>query len=196
MEVRNLTPWLSHRVRPATTPVTTVVLHATAGGSLSGAIETLRGNGFSYHYIIDTSGVIHKCVPLSGIAFHAGSSYGPREEARNVSRRQLVPSMRFEQAVSVNPYSFGISFVNRNNATDPYEAPQLVACKELLESLCESFPSLRFLTTHAWVSPRRKSDPRRLPLAQLTAHVPLAIWKPAFIDPASPPILFHGSDPG
>ena len=46
--------WLANRKR--TKALTTVVLHATGGSSLSGAVSTLIARGLSYHYIIDKVG--------------------------------------------------------------------------------------------------------------------------------------------
>ncbi len=138
MKIVALAQWLASR--PRTKPCTTIVLHATAGGSLSGALSTLRIKGLSYHYIIEKDGTITKCCPSNRVAFHAGKSEGP-------------------QGDNVNGYSIGISFVNRNDGTDMIPEAQEKAAQELVTELRESFP-LHWVTTHWAISPGRKTDPR------------------------------------
>jgi flagellum-specific peptidoglycan hydrolase FlgJ len=49
------------------------VIHHTGGGSMSGAIETLKQRGLSYHYIIDKDGTVKQLIPGKGIGYHAES---------------------------------------------------------------------------------------------------------------------------
>jgi hypothetical protein len=49
------------------------VIHHTGGGSMSGAIETLKQRGLSYHYIIDKDGNVKQLIPGKGIGYHAES---------------------------------------------------------------------------------------------------------------------------
>lgn len=172
-----LSPFLSHRARRPQTIVDTVVMHATAGSSLSGAISTLRSNGFSYHYIIEKSGEITKCVPYLGVAYHAGSSYGPHEEARGISREQDPKTQKFKAGTSVNEYSLGICMVNRNNANDPYSQAQMDSAAGLIAELIGVFPHLKHLTTHYWVSPHRKFDPDIYDMKELASRVSLSLWQ-------------------
>lgn len=137
--------------------ISTVVLHATAGSSLSGALSALRQRELSYHYLIAKDGKITKAVPYTREAFHAGTSFGP-------------------EGGSVNRYSIGISFVNRNDGIDPYTQEQLGACRELLKELKLFVPYLRWLTTHRAIAPTRKSDPRGLDLHLFTPDCGLEIW--------------------
>jgi hypothetical protein len=48
-----------------------LVTHHTAGGTLQSNIDTLRKDGNSYHYLIDTDGKIYQVVDDDNIAFHA-----------------------------------------------------------------------------------------------------------------------------
>ena len=138
LKITILPKWLANRARKK--PCSTVVLHATAGSSLSGAIETLLRRGISYHYIIDKCGLVTKCAPYTRVAYHAGKSHGP-------------------DGPSVNSYSVGISFVNRNNGKDPYTEAQKTAAEELIKELVKATPSLKYLTTHRQISWPRKNDP-------------------------------------
>lgn len=125
--------------RPRKQPCTTVVLHATAGSTLGGAISTLRLKGLSYHYLIEKDGAVTKCCPSSRVAYHAGKSIGPSGK-------------------NVNDYSIGISFVNRNDGVDPITTDQELVTRILIRDLKAAFP-LKYVTTHWAISPGRKSDP-------------------------------------
>jgi len=155
-----LTTWLASRARRE--KVRCVVLHATAGSTLGGAVSTLRAKGFSYHYIIEDArngrdGLVHKCVPVSREAFHAGKSVGPLGS-------------------NVNRYSIGVCFVNLNDGKDPYSDAQFESARKLLLELKAANPGLTWLTTHYWVSPGRKFDPRGFDVKALAASVGLSLW--------------------
>lgn len=159
MDILPLTQWLKHEKRVK--PCDTVVLHATAGGTAAGAIETLRERKLSYHYLIEDQrehdGRIVKCCPSNSVAYHAGVSKGPHGRG-------------------VNAYSIGISFVNANTGDDPYSQAQFSACAELVEALKGQFP-LKWLTTHYWISPGRKTDPKGFDVEKMAKVVGLALWK-------------------
>lgn len=158
-KVSVLQPWLDHRERKRTTVVDTVVLHATAGGTLLGALETLRKLELSYHFIIDRDGGITKCVPVRKAAYHAGISIGPNGEG-------------------VNEYSVGISFVNKNDGKDPYSPAQERSVRALIRELRAKIRTIEYLTTHAAVSPGRKTDPKGYAVDALGKDVGLAVWRP------------------
>lgn len=153
MSIISLITWLASRPRKKS--ITTIVLHATAGSSLSGALSTLRLKGFSYHYIIEKNGRATKCVPYSRVAFHAGKSSGPT-------------------GPNVNEGSIGICFVNRNDGADPYPEAQIEACKSLVGELINAIP-LRWITTHFAISPGRKTDPKGFPVERVAMG--LERWK-------------------
>ncbi len=138
LKIEVLKRWLNYRKR--TKPLSTIVMHATAGSTLKGALETLRARGFSYHYLIEKDGIVHKCVPSEKVAFHAGQSIGP-------------------DGRWVNGYSIGISLVNRNDGKDPYPEVQKNAVQELILDLKRVFPKILHLTTHRQISWPRKNDP-------------------------------------
>ena len=152
--MRLLTQWLASR--PRTRPCTTVVLHATAGSSLSGALSALKARELSYHYLIEKDGTVTKCVPYQRVAFHAGDSVGPN-------------------GPGVNSYSVGISFVNLNDGNDPYTAKQWEAARNLVYDLKGVLP-LEWVTSHARISPGRKTDPRGFNLPMFAREVQLAMF--------------------
>ncbi len=120
--------------------ISTIVVHATAGSTLSGALDTLRKRGFSYHYIIDKCGSVVQCVRPELVAFHAGKSVGPDGDG-------------------VNAYSVGISLVNKNNGFDIYTTEQKNSLEKLITTLKEKLISINYLTTHRQISWPRKNDP-------------------------------------
>jgi N-acetyl-anhydromuramyl-L-alanine amidase AmpD len=155
-----LKTWLASRSRKR--PTTTIVLHATDGASASSSIAWLREIGLSYHYVIERDGEITKAVPVSRVAYHAGKSMGP-------------------DGPNVNDYSIGISFANFESRRESLTAAQVNACKNLVQELAVSDPHLNWLTTHAVISPGRKTDPRMLSRENLTAIAlasGLMVWRP------------------
>lgn len=155
MTLRNLANWLASRPRRA--EPTTIVMHATAGGTLAGALQALRQRELSYHYLIDRDGTITKCVPYTREAFHAGESFGPL-------------------GASVNRYSIGISFVNRNDGRQSYTDSQYRAARALVAELKSALPSIEWITTHYDVAPSRKTDPRGFDIRWLAKVSGLDYW--------------------
>ncbi len=168
------------RRAPPGVPPTLVVMHCTAQGesgpeSTETALGILRERGLSYHYIIAKSGGVVECLPPSMKAYHAGSSYGPKEQVQNLPTEQEDDGMYLAKT-SVNPYSIGISFVNLNDGVDPYTKEQTESAVALILQLRELFPTLETITGHADVSPRRKSDPLGYDLAALAKLTGLGVW--------------------
>lgn len=144
---------------PRTDDPTFILWHSTAGTSLSGAIRWLRKIGFSYHYLIDTSGLIVKCVPTRRRAHHAGVSSGP-------------------DGNFCNRTSIGIAFVNPNDGKTPLTKAQLQAARELLSALTRVLP-IKYQTTHRIVSPGRKTDPKNFNLMEFAQSCDVWVepWK-------------------
>ncbi|MDR3691983.1 MAG: N-acetylmuramoyl-L-alanine amidase [Fimbriimonas sp.] len=154
-----------------------MVLHATPCENVSSAVAQLKSQGLSYHYIIDRTGLSHKCVPYSAVAFHAGNSYGPHEAARGTSKQQDA-HFNFVELTSVNEYSIGISLVNDNDGADPYPREQIDACIGLIKELAATLKSLKYVTTHSLVSPGRMTDPVGIDIVRISQQTGLDIWLP------------------
>jgi N-acetylmuramoyl-L-alanine amidase len=155
--------WFAGRER--TRPITTIVMHSTAGSTLAGAVSALRSRGLGYHYLIEQNGRIWKGAPTSRNVGHAGESIGP-------------------DGPSVNGYSIGVSFVHPNDGT-PLRADQIDAAERLCKVLADAIPSLEWITTHYAITVRpngtaRKTDPRGCPLLAIASHAGLRPWKPAY----------------
>lgn len=159
MRVSNIKSWLASRARNPKVPVTTVVLHGTAGSSASGAISWLRQIGLSYHYIIASDGQITKLVPVTRVAFHAGQSVGP-------------------DGLNVNNYSIGIAF--DTDEREPLTVSQVTACTSLLQELARNMSDLEFLTCHRDISWPRKTDPAQMTRAvmdRMADRSGLSVWR-------------------
>lgn len=139
MKITNLTSWLVSRARKR--PITTIVVHATAGASAMSSVNWLRVVANSYHYLIDRDGSVIKAVPVSRVAFHAGRSVGP-------------------EGANVNEYSIGIAFANRDDGKEQITEAQMVALVGLCKEIEANVPTVKWLTTHKRISPGRKVDPR------------------------------------
>lgn len=160
--------WFAHRARPSGVQTDTVVLHATAGASLAGAISTLRARALGYHYLIDKNGQVWKGAPTLRQVGHAGESVGPNGPA-------------------VNSYSVGVSWVNLNDGKDPLTSEQISSAIALLRELKVGLPELKWLTTHYAITVQpsgryRKSDPRGVDMMVLASETGLRAWKPEWAE--------------
>ncbi len=159
-EMRLLDTWLDHRNREEYTVADTLVLHATATGTLQEAVEILRLRGISYHAIVDHDGSSVQCVPFECVAYHAGESTGPQGEG-------------------VNEYSVGLSMVNWNDGDESYPAAQVAGLVMLALEAKKAVPTLKYLTTHAYIAPKRKTDPVGFDLESFAKKVGLEVWSGA-----------------
>ena len=173
-----------------TMPIKMIVVHSTAGGSFSGAWETLKERNLGYHAIVleeshKDHGHLVKCVPDSRVCGHAGNSYGPLEEAKGITKLQNNRA-EFVANTSVNGYSLGISFVNKNDGADTYSKEQHQACVVRCIQWCLAYPSIEWITTHYDVSPKRKTDPKGYNMEKLVEDVndilkgrrdPVKLWR-------------------
>lgn len=145
-----------HRSSRKGVPIDLVVLHATAGATLEGAVAWFKNpqSKVSAHYVIGKDGQVVEMVPLDLQAWHAG-------RCRMKIDGKIVRN--------INSRSIGIELVNLNNGVDPYPPQQLNALKRVLAELKLRIPTLRFLVGHKEVAypPGRKTDPQGLDLEEL-----------------------------
>ncbi len=133
-----------HKAR--TQKPTIIVLHASAGKSDAGDLSWIVSpkSGVSYHYLVGRDGEVYELVSPDRIAYHAGVS-----EWKGVKH--------------CNAYSIGVAWANRHDRVEPLTAAQLTAMRDLLNHLCERYPSIGEIVTHAQVAPGRKRDPLDIP---------------------------------
>lgn len=179
---------------------TRIVIHYTAGSTLSGAVSTLAGDGNSYNVLIDVDGSYHQARPFNMRSGHAG-------------RSNWKASGGLTNASTLNTTSIGISMVNlgqfgyfsggrwfwgwsggagsgpsildanankhsliyrpsRPTHWEPYSRPQLPACKDLVAALVERYPSIIEIVGHHDIAIGHKADPGPL--------CPLEEWRQEF----------------
>lgn len=132
--------------RPANTPVTLIVLHASAGKSDAGDVSWMCSpqSKVSYHYLVGRDGTIYELVDPKEQAWHAGDS-------------------EWQGRKFCNAYSIGVAWANRHDGTEPLTAAQLRGMRDLLAHLLAKHPKVTAIATHAEVSPKRKTDPDKCP---------------------------------
>ena len=132
-------------------PIDTVVIHATAGSTSSGAMSvTLNDRTASWHVLVpDENETMHgsdcwRVVPDDRKAWH-------------VLRRCRFPA---DGRNDINSRAFGVEIVNAQNGVDPFSDWQLRATAEWVNYWRSRHP-IRYLCTHAYLDPGRKLDPGR-----------------------------------
>lgn len=117
--------WISPNVTSGrVTPISMIVVHATASDTLESAASwlCLDSSEVSTHYVIDEAGRIFQLVKDEDTAWHAGES----------KWRGLETTYKNGQK-SVNPASIGVELVNKNDGKDVYEQAQIDALTWLVE---------------------------------------------------------------
>ena len=138
-----------------------IVLHATAGASCAQDLAWMRlpRAQVSAHYLVCEDGKIYRLVDESRMAWHAGHS-------------------AWEGHRNLNGITIGIEFANRNNGTDAYDPPQLLAGAQLVRSIKMRYglPD-RNVLTHQLIAPDRKNDPRAFPWERFKPSTDLGNYK-------------------
>lgn len=109
-----------------------VIIHHTAGSSISGAESALKKRGLGYHYMIDKDGTIYEYDDGTRKMYHAYKN---------------------------NTGTIGVSFVG-GGRYGPLENAQHREMIKLLRDLKERHKSLTEVTGHKHVDSRGKIDPR------------------------------------
>lgn len=154
----------NQNARPAGVAVDTIVLHADAAKQATASVSWIVSPEakVSYHTLVDRDGTVYTFVPLERRAWHAGVS-------------------EFQGRKHCNDFSIGLAFANRNDGHEPYTAVQYHVGAALCAAYLRRFPHITLdrITTHAAVSPGRKTDPGpRFDLARFKTLVALEVNRP------------------
>ncbi|WP_415401160.1 N-acetylmuramoyl-L-alanine amidase [Tateyamaria sp. SN3-11] len=128
-----------------------VVIHATAGGSSSGAMSVMKAHKASWHWLIpDENEAQHgdfvwACAPERRAAWHVRNSQ---------SHPMLWSGNRF-----INHWTVGIEVVNQQVPTDSFSDWQVAATAEIVRYCWAKYPNLKHVFSHAMVDPTRRTDP-------------------------------------
>ena len=135
--------------RPEGTVVDTIVLHHTAGSSLSGTVKwfEMPESQVSAHYTIGKAGDIIQQVSTWKRAWHAGNSIDSLGRS------------------NVNNFSVGIEIVNLGNGIDPYTPEQVEAVTLLVTHLSTRRFPIKYIVSHEYIAEPagRKNDPINYP---------------------------------
>jgi N-acetyl-anhydromuramyl-L-alanine amidase AmpD len=113
----------------------------------------------SYHDDVERDGTVFSLVPTERRAWHAGAS-------------------EFGGVPGCNDYAIGLCLSNRNDGEEPYTALQYQVGAVLCAGYMRRYPAITLdrITTHAIVSPGRKTDPGpRFDLAAFRKRVALEV---------------------
>jgi N-acetyl-anhydromuramyl-L-alanine amidase AmpD len=116
----------------------TVVLHHTAGGTVSGAVSALKNRGLAYHYIINKKGTVYEYAPPSRYTAHA---------------------------YKANRGTIGVSLVG-GGKYGPATDLQIDSIIQLCKIIKQDYPTVKSITGHKSIDPRgdrwrsAKIDPR------------------------------------
>lgn len=110
-----------------------IVLHDTAGPTLSGAEATLKQRRLGYHYMIEKDGTTYEYAK---------------------------PDVQMSHAAGFNARTVSISFVGGYVYGYVTELQMEAVIRLINERIKPLAPSIRYITGHKHVSPGRKVDPR------------------------------------
>jgi N-acetyl-anhydromuramyl-L-alanine amidase AmpD len=129
-----------------------VVIHATAGGSSSGAVSVMTAGAASFHWLVPDENepqhgnLVWACAPETLAAWHVRND---RHHADvNDDRRR------------VNHWSLGIEVVNTQiGTTDAFSDWQVAVTAKIVRYCWAKYPNLRHIVSHAKLDPDRRRDP-------------------------------------
>lgn len=130
-----------------------IVIHATAGGTASGALSWWKNP--------TVKASAHWLVPAEREALHEVAVIAAVHEAR--AAWHVRPSCSLQAInsgkASINSWSLGIEIVNTQAAGDSFSDWQVEATAAIVRYAWAKYPKLRWVFSHAAVDPARRSDP-------------------------------------
>jgi len=156
-----------------------IIIHYTAGGSLSSSWNALKNSGLSAHLLVERDGTTEQLVDFDRRANHAGRSewgdlkwlnnhsigielcnYGwlPKQGNgvfKRTKAQGATPAFKADEVIVAShkngwPKDFGWEI---------YPDEQLMATMEICEALVAAYPTITDIVGHDEVSPGRKQDP-------------------------------------
>lgn len=143
----------SDRVFHSVDGVEGLVVHATAGGSTSGALAWWKdpeGAKASAHWIIpDEDEPAHGKSALA-VVYESLAAW----HVRNDKTHELVNNKK-----RINHWTLGVEVVNRQIESDSFSEWQLQMTAQITRYAWAKYPNFRYVFSHALVDPLRRSDP-------------------------------------
>lgn len=144
------TPSTSDRMARGDGNIRAFVIHATAGGSSSGAMSVMFAHKASWHWLIpdedepEHGTKIWACAPEKRAAWHVRNDR---------SHSEVNSGSRF-----VNYWSLGVEIVNTQQG-DPFSDWQVEQTAALVRYAWSKYPTLVDVVSHAKLDPQRRNDP-------------------------------------
>lgn len=125
--------------------VQVIVLHADAAPTEKSCLSWVQSSEskVSYHTLIGRDGKVYTIVPYDRRAWHAGKA-------------------EWNGKKDVNGIAVGLCFSNKNDGKEPLTDAQRVAMRTVIADVRRRYGQIA-VTTHARVSPGRKTDPENVP---------------------------------
>lgn len=167
-----------------------LICHYTAGGSISGSLETLKANGTSYHVLIDRDGTLYQVAPFDVSAAHAGVSNwkgvdGLNEHSIGISlanyggwlKRMTGGTWRApggaefdEDEVLQAEHHIGLT---AKTGWERFTEVQLAAADQVVRAIVAAYPTLIDAVGHDEIAMGRREDPGpAFPWASIRSHFP------------------------
>lgn len=140
----------SSRIFDAILGVRAIVIHATAGGSSSGAVSVMQAGRASFHWLVPDENepqhgkIIWACAPEARAAWHVQNDKRHPDVNHNANK--------------VNHWSLGIEVVN-TQITDPFSEWQVAITAQIVRYCWAKYPNLVHVVSHAKLDPSRRTDP-------------------------------------
>ncbi|MBB96369.1 MAG: N-acetylmuramoyl-L-alanine amidase [Rhodobacteraceae bacterium] len=145
----------SNRIFHSVDGIEGVVIHATAGGSTSGALTWWRGtppNGAkaSAHWIVPDEDETAHGNHVWAVVYETLAAWHVRNSAT---------SPEIDNKKKINHWTLGIEIVNRQNDSDTFSDWQYEVTALLVRYCWAKYPNMKYVFSHALVDPSRRSDP-------------------------------------
>jgi N-acetyl-anhydromuramyl-L-alanine amidase AmpD len=130
-----------------------VVIHATAGGSTSGALDWWKrpdGAKASAHWIVPDEDEVGHGKEVLAVVYESLAAW----HVRNDKTHPLIGNRDH-----VNHWTLGIEIVNRQVPTDSFSDWQIEITALLVRYCWAKYPNMKYVFSHALVDPERRSDP-------------------------------------
>lgn len=166
-----------------------IVIHYTAGSSLSGAVSTLKAKGLSYNILIDKDGSVHQARRLDRTSGHAGRSNWKADGSLTNSSSLNVNGIGVslvnlglhdyflqgrwwygydrKKKTGIPPSVLdaeankksSIYAPNRHQHWAPYTSEQIDACRNLIDAILKEYDSINEIVGHDDIAIDDKFDP-------------------------------------
>jgi N-acetylmuramoyl-L-alanine amidase len=143
----------SKRLYNPVTGIEGIVIHATAGGSTSGALswwERPDGAKASAHWIVPDEDEAAHGKSVLAVVYEALAAW----HVRNTKTHPLLGNR-----TRINHWTLGIEVVNRQTGHDPFSDWQIEATAAITRYCWAKYPNFRYVFSHALVDPGRRNDP-------------------------------------